>query len=130
MAPALTPFGLGQRPLEVAGWSIGLINQVAAWAAAAAPLSQVVVPSAPDWVLPVSFVGLLFVCTCGAGRLRWGEACRWRWRSSGRRGLPPPEVWVSADGAAVAMREGKAAVLVRPDVKPVRGRTVGRGGVV
>jgi competence protein ComEC len=28
-----------------------------------------------------------------------------------------PDVWVSADGAAVAVREGSTAVLLRPDVK-------------
>ena len=114
LGAALTPFGLGKWPLEVAGWAIGMINQVAAWAAAA-PMAQVVVPSAPDWVLPVSFFGLLFVCLW-RGPLRWAGlplalAILWAPRP------PAPDVWVSADGAAVAMRDGKDAVLVRPDVK-------------
>ncbi|WP_293906922.1 ComEC/Rec2 family competence protein [Phenylobacterium sp.] len=111
---ALTPFGLGKAPLELAGWSIGLINQVAAWAAAA-PMSQVVVASGPDWTLAASFLGLLFVCLW-RGRLRWvglplALTILWVPRP------PTPDVWVSADGAAVAMREGKDAVLLRPDVK-------------
>ncbi|WP_293678960.1 ComEC/Rec2 family competence protein [uncultured Phenylobacterium sp.] len=114
LGASLTPFGLGKAPLEVAGWSIGLINQVAAWAAAA-PLAQVVIPSAPDWVLPVSFLGLLFMCLW-RGPLRWAGlplalAVLWAPRPA------PPDVWVSADGAAVAMREGRDAVLLRPDVK-------------
>jgi competence protein ComEC len=114
LGAALTPFGLGQAPLEVAGWSIGLINQVAAWAAAA-PASQLVVASAPDWVLPVSFLGLLFACLW-RGPARWAGvplalAVLWAPRP------PAPDVWVSADGAAVAVRQGREAILMRPDVK-------------
>jgi len=114
LGAALTPFGLGQAPLEVAGWSIGLMNQVAAWAAAA-PASQILIPSAPDWVLPASFLGLLFVCLW-RGPLRWAGlplalAILWAPRP------PAPDIWVSADGAAVAVRAGREAVLLRPDVK-------------
>jgi len=114
LGAALTPFGLGQAPLEVAGWSIGLMNQVAAWAAAA-PASQILIPSAPDWVLPASFLGLLFACLW-RGPLRWAGlplalAILWAPRP------PAPDIWVSADGAAVAVRAGREAVLLRPDVK-------------
>jgi competence protein ComEC len=60
-------------------------------------------------------VGLLFVCLW-RGPLRWAGlplalAMLWCPRP------PPPDVWVSADGAAVAVREGRQAVLLRPDVK-------------
>ncbi|WP_293377403.1 ComEC/Rec2 family competence protein [Phenylobacterium sp. SCN 70-31] len=114
LGATLTPFGLGQAPLEVAGWSIALMNRVAE-TAASAPFAQAVIPSAPGWVLPVSFLGLLFVCLW-AGPLRWAgllaaTAILWAPRP------PPPDVWVAADGAAVAVREGRAAVLMRPDVK-------------
>ncbi len=114
LGAALTPFGLGQAPLELAGWSIGLMNRIAAMAAAA-PASQVVVPSAPDWVLPLSFLGLLLTCLW-RGPLRWlglplALAILWAPRP------PAPAVWVSADGAAVAVRDGRTAVLLRPDVK-------------
>lgn len=114
LGAALTPLGLGQAPLEVAGWSIGLMNRIAA-TAAAAPASQVVIASAPDWVLPVSFLGLLFTCLW-RGTLRWvglpfALAILWAPRP------PAPEAWIAADGAAVAVREGKDAVLLRPDVK-------------
>ncbi|WP_296599496.1 ComEC/Rec2 family competence protein [Phenylobacterium sp.] len=114
LGATLTPFGIGQAPLELAGWSIGLMNRIAA-IAAAAPASQVVVPSAPDWVLPLSFLGLLLTCLW-RGPLRWlglplALAILWAPRP------PPPTVWVSADGAAVAVRDGRTAVLLRPDVK-------------
>jgi competence protein ComEC len=114
LGAALTPFGLGKAPLEVAGWSIGLMNRVAEWAAGA-PAAQIVVPSAPDWVLPASFLGLLFVCLW-RGPMRWAGlplalAILWAPRP------PAPDVWVSADGSAVAVREGNKAVLLRPDVK-------------
>jgi competence protein ComEC len=66
-------------------------------------------------VLPVSFLGLLFVCLW-SGPLRWAGlplalAILWAPRP------PPPDVWISADGAAVAVREAREAVLLRPDVK-------------
>lgn len=114
LGAALTPLGLGQAPLEVAGWSIGLMNRIAALTAAA-PGSQVLVASAPDWVLPASFLGLLFVCLW-RGPMRWvglpvAAAVLWAPRP------PAPEVWVAADGAAVAVRDGADAILLRPDVK-------------
>jgi competence protein ComEC len=114
LGAALTPLGLGQAPLEVAGVAIAIINQVAAWAAAA-PAAQMIVPSAPDWVLPVSFLGLLFACLW-RGPVRWvgvpvALAVLWAPRP------PAADVWVSADGAAVAVRDGREAVLLRPDVK-------------
>ena len=111
---ALTPFGLGDAPLRLAGWSIAAMTRLAHWVASL-PGSQMIVASGPDWTLPTAFVGLLFVCLW-RGRLRWA-------------GLPlaltvlwvprpvAPNIWVSADGAAVAVRRGGEAVLLRPDVK-------------
>lgn len=111
---ALAPFGLGRAPLEVAGFAIELMNRVAAWAAAA-PMAQTLVPSAPAWTLAASFLGLLFVCLW-RGPLRWAGlplalAVLWVPRPAA------PDVWISADGAAVAVRQGREAVLLRPDVK-------------
>jgi competence protein ComEC len=114
LGAALTPFGLGQAPLAVAGFAIDLMNRVA-HIGATAPYAQLIVASGPAWTLPVAFLGLLWLCLW-KGPLRWA-------------GLPfalavtlvprpaPPDVWVSADGAAVAVRAGKEAVLFRPDVK-------------
>jgi competence protein ComEC len=114
LGAALTPFGLGQAPLAVAGFAIDLMNRVA-HVAATAPYAQLIVASGPAWTLPAAFLGLLWLCLW-KGPLRWA-------------GLPlalavtlvprptPPDAWVSADGAAVAVRTRKEAVLFRPDVK-------------
>lgn len=114
LGAALTPIGLGQAPLEVAGWSIALMNRIAEWAASA-PGAEMVVPSAPAWVLPASFLGVLIVCLW-QGPLRWtglilATSIAWAPRPA------PPDVWVAPDGAAVAVRDGRSAVLLRPDVK-------------
>lgn len=114
LGAALAPFGLGRIPLEAAGLAIELMNRIAA-AAASAPMAQTLVPSAPAWTLAASFVGLLFVCLW-RGRLRWAGlplalSVLWAPRPA------TPDLWISADGAAVAIREGREAVLLRPDVK-------------
>jgi competence protein ComEC len=110
----LTPFGLGEWPLQVAGFAIDLMNRVA-HIAATAPYAVINVASGPDWALPAAFLGILWLCLW-KGRLRW-------------LGLPfalavnlapkpaVPDVWVDGAGAAVAVRSDKDAVLFRPDVK-------------
>ncbi|MFL5296410.1 MAG: ComEC/Rec2 family competence protein, partial [Phenylobacterium sp.] len=114
LGAVLTPFGLGAWPLQVAGFAIDLLNRVAHMAAVA-PYALIIVPSGPDWTLPAAFLGLLWLCL-------WKGPLRWL-------GLPlalavsivpkplTPDVWVSADGSAVAVRASKDAVLMRPDVK-------------
>ncbi|MDO8901587.1 MAG: ComEC/Rec2 family competence protein [Phenylobacterium sp.] len=111
---ALTPLGLGDIPLMVSGWGIGAIASVAKFAAEA-PGANLLIPSAPAWALPSAFLGILWMCL-------WRGAIRWI-------GLPfalavslaprpdPPVLWVAADGAQVAVRQGEQAVLLRPDVK-------------
>ncbi len=111
---ALTPFGLGEAPLAVAGFAIDLMNRIAS-AAANAPYAQMVVASGPVWTLPAAFLGLLWLCLW-KGPLRWA-------------GVPfalavllvpkptAPDAWVSADGATAAVRAGREAVLLRPEVK-------------
>ncbi len=110
----LAPFGLGQWPLQVAGFAIDLLNQVA-HIAANAPFALIIVPSGPDWTLPVAFLGLLWLCL-------WKGALRWvglplAMAVSLAPKPPAPDVWASADGSAVAVRAGKDAILMRPDVK-------------
>ncbi|MEO8115302.1 MAG: ComEC/Rec2 family competence protein, partial [Phenylobacterium sp.] len=111
---ALTPFGLGGPPLAVAGFAIGLMNRIAA-AVAAAPYAQLIVASGPAWTLPTAFLGLMWLCLW-KGPLRWlGLPFALAVTLAPRP--PAPDVWVSADGAAVAVRQGREAVLMRPDVK-------------
>jgi len=110
----LTPFGLGEWPLKVAGFAIDLLNRVA-HIAATAPYAQINVASGPAWSLPAAFLGLLWLCLW-KGRLRW-------------LGLPfalavnlapkptVPDVWVDNAGAAVAVRTAGDAILFRPEVK-------------
>lgn len=114
LGAALTPFGLGEAPLAAAGLGIGAMTKIAALAAAQ-PGATLLVASAPDWTLPAAFLGVLWLCL-------WRGPLRWV-------GLPfalavalcpraeRPDAWVASDGAAVAVRRGEAAVLLRPDVK-------------
>ncbi|HEX4708896.1 ComEC/Rec2 family competence protein [Phenylobacterium sp.] len=114
LGAVLSPFGLGDWPLQVAGFAIDLLNRVA-HIAAIAPHALIVVASGPAWTLPATFLGLLWLCLW-KGPLRWA-------------GLPlalavslapkpaAPDAWASADGSAIAVRSGKEAVLFRPDVK-------------
>ncbi|WP_245620156.1 ComEC/Rec2 family competence protein [Phenylobacterium immobile] len=110
----LTPFELGEAPLRAAGFGISLMTQVATQIANA-PMAQMTVASAPAWTLPAAFLGILWICLT-RGPIRW-------------LGLPlalsvnlaprpaAPVAWISADGAAVAVRADQTAVLMRPDVK-------------
>ena len=110
----LAPLGAGGPPLSVAGFAIDMMNQIAS-TTARLPFAQITVASAPNWALPVSFLGLLWLCL-------WRGPLRWM-------GLPlalavtltprpaTPDGWISADGSAFAVRVGKTAVFMRPDVK-------------
>jgi len=114
LGAALSPFGLGDSALALAGFAIRLLNRlaegIAAW-----PYAQVTVASGPNWTLAAAFFGILFLCL-------WRGPLRWL-------GLPfalavtlvpkpaPPDAWVAGDGAALAVRSAGQAVLFRPDVK-------------
>ena len=111
---ALTPLGLGHAPLALAGFGIELMLR-AAHAAAVAPHAMLTVASAPAWALPAAFLGILWLCLW-RGRLRWaGLPLAFAVNLAPRP--PAPDAWAAADGAAVAVRRGEAAVLFRPDVK-------------
>ena len=111
---ALTPLGLGHVPLAVAGLGIELMLRIA-HVAATAPHAMLTVASAPAWALPAAFLGVLWVCLW-RGRLRWaGLPLAFAVNLAPRP--PAPDAWAAADGAAVAVRQDKAAVLFRPDVK-------------
>lgn len=114
LGAALTPLGLGDAPLAAAGFAIELMTRIA-HAAAGAPHAQIVVASAPAWALPTAFLGLIWLCVW-KGPLRWA-AIPFALAVLIAPRPPAPDVWVSADGAAVAVRSGQDAVLLRPDVK-------------
>ena len=114
LGAVLTPFGLGEWPLQVAGFAIDLLNRVA-HIAANAPYALIVVASGPAWTLPAAFLGLLWLCLW-KGPLRW-LGLPFALAISLVPKPPTPDVWASADGAAVAVRSAKDAVLFRPDVK-------------
>lgn len=114
LGAALTPFGLGEGPLAMAGFAITAMNRIAA-SIAAWPYAQLVVASGPNWTLAAAFLGLLWLCL-------WKGPLRWI-------GLPfalavslvpkpaAPDAWIAGDGAAVAVASGRQAILFRPDVK-------------
>jgi competence protein ComEC len=80
-----------------------------------APGAVITVASGPDWTLPVAFLGILILCLW-RGRLRWA-------------GLPmalvvafwprpePPDIWISSDGSAVALRQDRRAIAARPETR-------------
>jgi competence protein ComEC len=110
----LAPFGLGDWPLQVAGFAIDLMNRVAHMAATA-PYALINVASGPAWTLPAAFLGLLWLCLW-KGRLRWlGLPLALAVNLAPKP--PAPDVWVDNAGAAVAVRSGADAILFRPDVK-------------
>ena len=111
---ALTPLGLGRWPLEAAGAAIGMMNAIAQ-RAATAPHAQLTIASAPSWALVCAFVGIIWLCVW-KGRLRWlglplALAVSWAPRP------PAPDIWIASDGSTAAVRSGRDAILLRPDVK-------------
>lgn len=114
LGAALTPLGLGHAPLAVAGAAIEVMLRIA-HVAASAPHAMLITASAPAWTLPAAFLGLLWLCLW-RGRLRWAGApiaCAVLLAPRPE----PPDAWVAADGAAVAVRMADDAVLFRPDVR-------------
>jgi len=114
LGAALEPLGLGGPFLAVAGWGIEMMTIIGA-SVADKPGATLVVASAPAAALPLAFVGVMWLCLW-KGRLRWLGAplamAVLIWPRP-----PAPDVWIAADGAAAALREGRAAVLLRPDAR-------------
>lgn len=110
----LAPLGLGGPFLSAAGLAIDTMNMIAAWVARL-PGSQVIFASAPTWTLPVAFIGVLWLCLW-RGPLRWlglpMALAVWLCPRP-----PAPDVWIAADGSAVAVRRSDEAILLRPDAK-------------
>jgi len=110
----LEPVGLGGPFLWVAGKGVDAMLFVGHWVAGL-PGAVKTIASAPDYVLPISFLGVLFVCLW-QGRLRWV-------------GLPfvcavliwprdtTPTVWIGDGGTNAAFSQAGKAVVVRPGVR-------------
>jgi competence protein ComEC len=110
----LAPLGIGGPPLQVAGFAIHLMNRISD-VAAGLPFAQITVASAPNWTLPAAFLGLLWLCLW-RGPLRWAGLPLALAVSLAPR-PPQPDLWISPDGAAFAVRDRGQAIFFRPDVK-------------
>ncbi|WP_428155224.1 ComEC/Rec2 family competence protein [Brevundimonas sp.] len=111
---ALEPLGLGGPFLAVAGWGVDLMLAIGTWTAGL-PGAVRTVASAPDYVLPIAFLGVLFVCLW-QGRLRWLglplAAAVLVWPRA-----PTPDLWIGDGGTNAAFHREKEAIVVRPGVR-------------
>ena len=105
---------LGGLFLRLAGVGLWLIERIAALTS---DLPQAVInwPSAPPYVLGISFIGLLWVCLV-RGKVRWvgllaAAAILWWPR------VTPPDVWIDAEGGNAAIRMGDSAYVMRSKVR-------------
>ncbi len=110
----LEPLGLGAPFLWLAGQGIGMMLAIGAWTAGL-PGAVKTVASAPGFVLPVAFLGVLFCCLW-RGRLRWlglpfAAAVMLCPRA------PTPDLWIGDGGTNAAFVERGQAVVMRPGVR-------------
>lgn len=110
----LEPLGLGAPFLWMAGQGIGVMLTIGEWAAGL-PGAVRTVASAPDFVLPIAFLGVLFCCLW-RGPLRWlglpFAAAVMLWPRE-----PTPDLWIGDGGTNAAFVEAGEAVVMRPDVR-------------
>ncbi|RZJ04241.1 MAG: ComEC family competence protein [Brevundimonas sp.] len=110
----LEPIGLGAPFLWLAGRGIELMLAIGEWTAGL-PGAVKTVASAPDIVLPIAFLGVLFCCLW-RGPLRWlglPLACAvMLWPRD-----PTPDVWIGDGGTQAAFVRGKDATVLRPSVR-------------
>lgn len=110
----LEPIGLGAPFLWIAGKGIDLMLAIGHWTADL-PGAVKTVASAPDFVLPIAFIGILVVCLW-QGRLRWLglplAAAVLVWPRA-----PTPDLWIGDGGTNAAFHQGGQAVVVRPGVR-------------
>ena len=111
---ALEPLGLGGPFLAVAGWGVDVMLAIGQWTASL-PGAVRNVASAPDFVLPIAFLGVLFICLW-QGRLRWlglpFAAAVLLWPRA-----PTPNLWISDGGTNAAFSRNGEAVTIRPGVR-------------
>jgi competence protein ComEC len=114
LGAALEGLGLGEPFLTVAGWGIGAMMWIAEGVANAGG-AQRVVASGPPFTLALAFVGLMLLCLW-RGRLRWLGAPLALAVALWPRATPP-DVWIAPDGTTAAVRQGREALLLRPDAR-------------
>ena len=110
----LEPLGLGAPFLWAAARGIELMLTIGAWTASL-PGAVRTVASAPDYVLPIAFLGVLFCCLW-RGPLRWlglpFAAAVMLWPRA-----PAPDLWIGDGGTNAAWVEAGEAVVARPGVR-------------
>jgi len=104
------PFGGGGPFLAFAGWGLEAMTAIARLFAGW-PHAVLVVPSAPEPALAVSFLGLLFVCLW-RGRLRWLGLPLFAAVALWPR-PPAPAVWIAPGGVNAAVVRGSDALVIR-----------------
>lgn len=114
LGAVLEPFGLGGPFLWLAGQGIALMLAIGGWTASL-PGAVKTIASAPDYVLPIAFVGVLFCCLW-QGPLRWVglpfAAAVMLWPRA-----PTPDVWIGDGGTNGAYVENGQAVVIRTAVR-------------
>ena len=110
----LEPLGLGGPFLWLAGQGIGMMLAIGEWTAGL-PGAVRTVASAPDFVLPIAFLGVLFCCLW-RGALRWFglpfAAAVMIWPRA-----PTPDLWIGDGGTQAAFVMAGEAVVIRPNVR-------------
>ena len=110
----LEPLGLGAPFLWLAARGIELMLAIGTWTAGL-PGAVRTIASAPDFVLPVAFLGVLFCCLW-RGPLRWlglpFAAAVMIWPRA-----PAPDLWIGDGGTQAAWVEAGEAVVARPGVR-------------
>jgi competence protein ComEC len=114
LGAVLEPFGLGGPFLWLAGQGIALMLAIGGWTASL-PGAVKTIASAPDFVLPIAFVGVLFCCLW-RGPLRWVglpfAAAVMLWPRA-----PTPDLWIGDGGTNGAYVEDGQAVVIRTGVR-------------
>jgi competence protein ComEC len=114
LGAVLEPLGLGGPFLWLAGQGIGMMLAIGAWTAGL-PGAVKTIASAPGYVLPVAFIGVLFCCLW-RGPLRWVglpfAAAVMLWPRA-----PTPDLWIGDGGTNGAYVENGQAVVMRTGVR-------------
>lgn len=110
----LEPLGLGAPFLWLAARGIEAMLAIGTWTAGL-PGAVRTIASAPHYVLPIAFLGVLFCCLW-RGPLRWlglpFAAAVMLWPRA-----PTPDLWIGDGGTQAAWVEAGDAVVARPRVR-------------